>query len=241
MQEALPAGWYPSPTDYFGQWMSYWDGQRWTSIPARLATKKEQEEFEWPDPPPPAEAKTLDSMSDVVLDQATLLGGFGYPLVQNGLCRLEFKEAGVTITGQGALQVETMSISYPEVTTLSIGGAGKIREGGGFIGGGFGLEGFAIGASIAGLLNAMTTKHRIETLVGIQTEQGELVFLCTTVEPAALELALSRARASVRKSSARTPRSEAGVAEELSKLADLVERGFLDREEFDRAKERLLG
>jgi hypothetical protein len=240
MEEAKLAGWYPSPTDYSGQWMSYWDGVDWTSVPARLASKREQGEFEWPDPPPPPTAQTLDSVSEVLLDGVTLLGGFGYPLIQNSLCGLEFKELEVAITGQGATGAEVVSISYSELTDLSVGGAGKIREGGGFVGGGFGLEGFAIGATVAGLLNAMTTKHRIETLVGLQTERGELVFLCTTMEPSALELSLSRVRSFTRKRSGGLPSREAGVAEELSKLADLVERGFLDREEFDRVKGRLL-
>jgi hypothetical protein len=240
MQEIQPAGWYPSPADYSGQWMSYWDGKRWTSIPARLATKREQEEFEWPDPPPPPEAETLDSLSNVLVEEALLLGGFGYPLVQNSLCSVEFEETTVSVAGFGASGPETLSLPYSELTSLSVGGAGKIREGGGFVGGGFGLEGFAIGASVAGLLNAMTTKHRIETLLGLQTHEGELVFLCTTIEPASLELALSRVRALLRNAMNKAHQPEAGVAEELSKLADLVERGFLDREEFDLAKQRLL-
>ncbi|HWN74077.1 MAG TPA: SHOCT domain-containing protein [Solirubrobacterales bacterium] len=221
--------------------MSYWDGDGWTSIPARLASRKEQEDFEWPDPPPPVGAKTLESVSEIHLDELTLLGGFGYPLVQNSLCRLEFHEREVLVTGQGASSTETLSILYSELTSLSISGAGKIREGGGFVGGGFGLEGFAIGASVAGLLNAMTTKHRVETLVGLQTDRGEMVFLCTTVEPPSLELELSRVRSLLRKQPDNPHKQEAGVAEELSRLADLVERGFLDREEFNRAKDRLLG
>jgi hypothetical protein len=240
MQEAQPAGWYPSPSDYSGQWMSYWDGMGWTSIPARLATGREQDEFDWPDPPPPPEAETLDTLSHVLVEGALLLGGFGYPLVQNSLCRVEFEETEVVVAGLGASGPETLSIPYSDLASLSVGGAGKIREGGGFVGGGFGFEGFAIGTSIAGLLNAMTTKHRIETLLGLQTHQGELVFLSTTIEPAALELALSRVRAVLRQASNTARLSETGVAEELNKLADLVERGFLDRDEFDRAKERLL-
>jgi hypothetical protein len=240
MQEAQPAGWYPSPSDYSGQWMSYWDGSDWTSIPARLATKNEQEEFEWPDPPPPPEVETLDSVSNVLIEDALLLGGFGYALVQKSACHLDFGEAEVTVAGWGASGPKNFSIPYVELTSLSIGGAGKVQEGGGFAGGGFGLEGFAIGATVAGLLNAMTTRHRIETVIGLQSRQGELVFLCTTIEPASLQLSLSRVRALVRQASNTAQASEPGVAAELSKLADLVERGFLDRDEFDRAKERLL-
>jgi len=228
----------PGPA-HTGQWLSYWDGENWTSLPPRLASGKEQEEFEWADPPPPLEAQTLDTLNEVHLDEVQLLGGFGYPLVQNSLCQLAFNETEVVVAGQGASGRETVSIPYVELKSLSVGGAGKVREGGGFVGGGFGLDGFAVGASVAGLLNAMTTKHRIETLVGLQTERGEMVFLSTAVEPAALELALSRARALVRSASAGSPQ-QAALAEELSKLADLVEKGFLDRDEFDRAKKRLL-
>jgi hypothetical protein len=240
-RDDLPKGWYPSPTDYSGQWMRYWTGEEWSHIPARLASRKERDAFDWPVPPPPEGMRTLDESAELYLEGLTLLGGFGFPLVQQALCDVEFDETQITIAGQGAAELETLTIDLEEVRDISVGGAGRIREGGGFIGGGFGLEGFLIGASVASILNATTTKHRIETILGIRCEEGELVFLCTTVQPSALELALSRQRATVRRSVAPAPPTGPSFAEELTRLADLVDRGFLDRSEFEKAKAKLLG
>ena len=139
---------------------------------------------------------------------------------------------------QGADQV--LTISYSDLTNLSVEGPGKIREGGGFAGGGFGVEGFAIGAAAAGVLNSLTTRHRIETLIGLQASERELVFLCTSVEPSVLEIQLSRVRGLLRSSHA-SEKVETNLAAELERLADLVERGFLARDEFDRLKRRMIG
>lgn len=92
------------------------------------------------------------------------------------------------IEGPGQDGIEITKIPYAEMTNLSIQGPGKIREGGGFIGGGFGIEGFFIGAATASVLNSLTTRSRIETLIGLQLGARELVFLCTAVEPPVLEL-----------------------------------------------------
>jgi len=143
------------------------------------------------------------------------------------------------IEGPGKDGNETTRISYAELTNLSIQGPGKVREGGGFIGGGFGIEGFVIGAATASVLNSLTTRSRIETLIGLQLGAKELVFLCTTVEPGVLELQLSRLRGFLRASGG-SPAPAGDLATQLTKLADLVERGFLERGEYDELKRRLL-
>ncbi len=152
---------------------------------------------------------------------------------------MKFSATGTVITGPGQGGIETTRVAYAEITNLSIGGPGKIQEGGGFIGGGFGLEGFAVGAGAAGVLNALTTRNRIETLIGLRTDSGELVFLCTSVDPPTLGLQLSRVRALVQSASSAN-QSRGDTVTQLEKLADLVDRGYLNRSEYDALKQSLL-
>lgn len=72
-------------------------------------------------------------------------------------------------------------------------------KGGGFIGGGFGLDGAVSGMLIAGVLNALTTRTSVLTVVALTTTDGEVWFANTSVEPAALRVELAPAFVMVRR------------------------------------------
>src|SRR4051812_24548793 len=93
-----------------------------------------------------------------------VLGGFGWDLRPGHLYRLDFDTAGITLAD---LQTESIAATagYQEIISLDIGGPGEVTSGGGFIGGGFGLEGAALGMLAAGLLNALTTRSKIVTIL----------------------------------------------------------------------------
>jgi hypothetical protein len=196
-----------------------------------------------PKPLPSSAARPRQTLSDpqpFALNQVRLLGGYGFPLETVQLYALEFAADRILVHPPRAFG-EPTSIPYSEVTQFSIGGAGKVREGGGFIGGGFGLTGFAIGLAASTALNAATTRTRIETVIALQTEAGELVFLSTSVEPAALELRLAWVKGQIRNVSAAPTEAAGGdVTEKLERLANLLDKGLLDRAEFDALKAKLL-
>jgi hypothetical protein len=195
-----------------------------------------------PKPLPSSAARPRRTLSDpqpFALNQVRLLGGYGFPLETVQLYALEFAADRILVHPPRAFG-EPTSIPYSEVTQFSIGGAGKVREGGGFIGGGFGLTGFAIGLAASTALNAATTRTRIETVIALQTEEGELVFLSTSVEPASLELRLAWVRGQIRKGSAVPIEAGGDVTEKLERLANLLDKGLLDRAEFDALKAKLL-
>jgi hypothetical protein len=231
------AGWFPDPEDATGKWLRYWDGEDWIDVPPRLASNRERERYVWPAAPSP---KTLDQEGEVGLAGLLLLGGHGFPLFAESRYDLHFGPDAVLIEGPGPEGVTTTTIRYSDLTNLSIEGPGKVREGGGFVGGGVGIEGFFIGAAAAGVLNSLTTRTRVETLIGLQAGAHELIFLCTAIEPSALSLRLSRLRGLLRTTDSDGRDSGDDPATQLSKLADLVERGFLEREEYETLKRRLL-
>lgn len=140
-------------------------------------------------------------------------------------------------------------VPYGQVEQVEIGGPGLIRRGGGFVGGGFGVTAIE-GMAIAAVLNGLTTRTSIKTIVRIQGTGCELFLLLTSVTPEQLRIELSRPLGAIR--SARAMEVAGGIqhgalavsfspVEELTKLADMLEKGLLTRDEFDLMKAKLIG
>lgn len=147
-------------------------------------------------------------------------------------------------------QAEILSeVPYGEVEDVEIGGPGLVKTGGGFVGGGFGARGAIEGMAIAAVLNALTTRTSIKTIVRIQGTDCEFFLLHTKVTPEQLRIELSRALGAIRSARARevpsggrqqAPVTSASPVGELTKLAGMLENGLLTRDEFDQLKARLL-
>jgi Short C-terminal domain len=90
------------------------------------------------------------------------------------------------------------------------------------------------------VLNALTTKTKIKTIVRIQATRCEFFMLCTSTLPEALRISLSQALSTIRQARATANRPEDGRAEslvnQLAKLATMLENGLLTRDEFERMK-----
>ena len=71
------------------------------------------------------------------------------------------------------------------------------------MGGGFGLEGMAVGMTIAALLNSASTREGVTTYLRIETEDAELHVLEESMEPQTLRILLSPLYVAVRNRSAR--------------------------------------
>jgi len=130
-------------------------------------------------------------------------------------------------------------VPYSHIEDVEIGGPGLVKTGGGFIGGGLGVNGAIEGMALASVLNGLTTRTSIKTVLRIQGTGCELFFLSTTITPEQLRIAMSRPLGAIR--SARAATAPPSLAGELSKLAGMLEKGLLTREEFDLMKGRLIG
>jgi hypothetical protein len=148
-------------------------------------------------------------------------------------------------------QAEVLAeVPYSEIEDIEIGGPGLVRTGGGFAGGGFGVQGAVEGMAIAAVLNAMTTRTSIKTVVRIQGTHCELFLLHTAATPEQLRIQLSRPLAAIRYERAAlgagasqqpTAAVPASPVEELTKLAGMLEGGLLTHEEFELMKAKILG
>ena len=139
-------------------------------------------------------------------------------------------------------------VLYGQVEDVEIGGPGIVKSGGGFAGGGFGLAAVE-GMAIAAALNALTTRTSVKTVMRIQATACELFLLHTKLPPEQLRIEMSgpltairaaRAAGAAAQEQGRAARVSSPV-EELAKLAAMLEKGLLTREEFNLMKAKLLG
>ena len=189
----------------------------------------------------------------VVLPGCRLIGGSGFDIERpgEGTWDVIFKDDQVllhqvvrSITGDNYRGPgQTLEIGWAGLS-VDIGGAGAMRKGGGFIGGGFGLAGAAAGMLTASALNAMTSSTSIDTVIHLQAPSGELFFHYDQQTPEVLRRTLSPVFTRLRQGQPSGPpqgnASASGVVDQLHKLADLLERGLLTPEEFAELKSDLL-
>ena len=181
-----------------------------------------------------------------LLHRCKYIGGAYLQLRPEVLIDLAFREDRLEIydhpSTAGSPPRET--IPFSKSFKLELTGPGKVTKGGGFFGGGFGLIGAAEGMAIAGLLNAMTKKTTILTLIGIADAKCEGFFVNSTVTPDNLRRALSPVFVRLRRYEAidekAPPPSDDDLSSRLERLAKLHSAGALTDSEFAEAKAVLL-
>jgi hypothetical protein len=176
--------------------------------------------------------------ADAVLRDSTHLGGHGFPLTVGQQYDLVFRPDALTVFANGDVQ---WSVSIADVREADISGRGVVTRGTRLIGGGFGLEGAAIGIGIASVLNSLTTRTEMETVLRIRTSEGEAFFHYGSATPAALRITLSRFFGSVAANRGGSAvAAETSLVDEFERLAALRREGMISDIEFLEAKQRLL-
>lgn len=107
-----------------------------------------------------------------------LLAGHGADIPVKMVCTVTCSSDGLTIAPIDRSMPE-VRYSYRDLVSFEVGGPGLIQRGGGFIGGGFGIAGAAV-------LNTITTKSSIRTLVRITADRAYYVLFTGSVTPEAL-------------------------------------------------------
>jgi hypothetical protein len=170
-----------------------------------------------------------------VVQRCRVLGGHGLPPRVGEIWELVFTDDEIRLVD---MALGETAVPLSDVTAIEIGGPGAKKQGGGFIGGGFGLGGAAEGMLIASALNMLTTRTSIDTVICIQTKTAELFLHHGEATPDALRMQLSPAFTVLRQRLAggseahRSEPGETGAVEQLTKLAELLDRGLIDEEEF---------
>jgi len=162
------------------------------------------------------------------------IGGNGWEFLTNRKLIAGLGAAGLYLWDLEALKSYT--VHSKNITDINVGGPGTVRSGGGAMGGGFGLDGFLVGAAAATVLNILTSHKTTKTLVHVKSENSEIFLLISTMEPDETRIYLSPLFVSL-KSKSNTGAS--GIAEEIEKLVKLLADGHITGEEYANLKSRL--
>jgi len=169
----------------------------------------------------------------------TYLGGSGYGILEGSILKLSLSERSIDLLDPKSLS--QLSVLFAHIQGLEFDG-GVFQKGGGFMGGGFGLGGFVIGAASSAVLNKITTRTNIQTVMRILTSEGEMNFFTDEATPDQLDMALADVRTGIRNREVNPAPVNSGISqvEQLEKLVKLRDQGVLTNEEFDAQKSKIL-
>jgi len=185
-----------------------------------------------------------------IVRSCTYLGGAYMPLQAGAVVDLVFRETALEILAHPATVRSALlgSLVFNDRSAIEISGPGQVTKGGGFAGGGFGLVGAVEGIAIAGLLNAITTRTSIVTVLMVADDAHEAFFVNATMVPEDLRRLLSPVFVRLRQYQPRPEPSPAqtvsssnnDIVSKLERLSELRNSGILTEQEFNSAKVALL-
>lgn len=154
----------------------------------------------------------------LTLQRCTVLGSAGYQIPPGEQVTLIFSSARMLLDRADGT---CFSIPLLEIDSIDVSGPGAVKSGGGFVGGGFGVEGAIEGIAIATVLNALTSKSSTHTLLSFITNVGELHLHYQGMEPGALRVAMAPVYVALRALNADW------MARRVSVLESALQRGTL--------------
>lgn len=183
-----------------------------------------------------------------VLRGCDVLGGHGLPLASGSVQDLFFgaEELALRDCVEGRVRVR---VPYSSIQILDVGGPGAQQTGGGFVGGGFGLEGAATGMLVGTALSLLTTRTKIDTVICLRTDRSEIYFRTGKHTPDAVQMRLSKVFQALRQldadrapalSTSQGSAPDTSLADEIAKLAELYAQGSITDEEFAAFKAKLM-
>jgi hypothetical protein len=132
-------------------------------------------------------------------------------------------------------------MTYDEINSFDVGGPGAVKSGTRLWGGGFGLQGAAEGMLAASVINSLTSKVRVETVLTVRATLRGFVVVYAQETPEQLRIRLAGAIAQIegRQRTASTS-GETSVPDQLARLHELHSQGGLTDEEYATAKAKLI-
>ncbi|MHB8488476.1 MAG: SHOCT domain-containing protein [Candidatus Dormibacteria bacterium] len=170
-----------------------------------------------------------------VLHDFTLAASGGSRIPNGSRCVVDCGADGVRISAAAIEEI----IPYADIHALQITGS-TTRSSAGVFGGGFGVVGAVEGMLAASVINSLTSSTKVFSLVRIAARSAEYVCVSNTVDSGSLNMLMTPVQLRIRQAQATPPGATSSVADELTKLAELRDRGVLSETEFAAAKTRLL-
>lgn len=171
------------------------------------------------------------------------LGGYGFSdqVSPGSNCDLLFTNEGLWAT-RSRSSVPLIRSSYKDVIAIEFSGPERVTKGGGFIGEGFGVTGAPEGMIVASVLNALTTKTSIQSIIRWKAYSLELFFFTSEATAGDLRIKMSPVLGPVKPfvETPPPPTPEADALSQLERLASLHQQGIVDDEEFAELKRKII-
>ena len=190
-------------------------------------------------------AVSPDSSEVAVHPACTAIAAWGMPFHPGTLVSLAAtaSELHLTPIGVGERPVVWW---LSDVIALTFDGPGRVTTGRRFWGGGFDLVGAAEGILAAELLNRLTSKTTVNSFITAETDGHGVILHTSRLTPQQLRFtfagATHRVNARLRAGVASAQKEpEPGIAEQLERLHSLHRDGALTADEYQRAKDKVIG
>jgi hypothetical protein len=230
-------------------------GESWFSLEVQADSLNEFQE--WVDAIPVIWSKHLSDLTKAkrkapVVIQLTIIDGGGWSPSIGSQVDLSLTSSSMKMIGEAG-RGKTITVPFSELVEVEID-MHQSKRGGGFFGGGFGLQGAAEGMFEASVLNYLTTKFTSWYVLSIKGNSGwtigafgQDVSRSSKSDSGLLEIKSSLrplmdavAKNQSRKTSRKGVTSDS-VVDELARLAELKSSGMITDNEFKLAKNKILG
>jgi len=147
-------------------------------------------------------------------------------------------------------------LNIADIRSIRVAGPRDEGGGGGWIGGGFGVEGAAIGIAASAMLNALASDTTKRALIELTSLDAEFVGIIQGYDAETIESAMTPMYVHLRRLLEHKPSTEgpsedrmnhegapeiASVIEDLERISSLRQTGHLSEAEFERLKREILG
>lgn len=177
------------------------------------------------------------------VEECVLLGGHGYDtdFTPETRCKLYFTKRGIRVNLENSW-IPRFQKSYADTTTLEFSGPGIVKSGGRFVAAGFGLTGAAEAMIVTSIVNKLTTRTKIHTMIRYQANDLEAFFFHSVETPEQLRIRLSAVVGRIR-SGNEVPSASVStdMFTELERLGKLYQDGVITGEEFSVMKQKIIG
>jgi uncharacterized protein (DUF983 family) len=194
-------------------------------------------------------SQDLEPDADRRAISGVIVASTGFPRLARGIrCQLTFSAEQIVVLALGASGDYQQIATVPyEDALLRVDGRGAMSstQGGGIIGGGFGVQGFVEGALIASAINSVTRKTTtsVETFIHLNARGREMLLFNQEVTPQVLQVRMAPVFARIEAAKTRTSSPSQPVRDRVALLKELGElraSGVLTEDEFQAEKARIL-
>ena len=135
---------------------------------------------------------------------------------------------------------EAALLPTDQILEFEVSGPGSVVETPGIVGGGFGLEGALKGMAFASVLNKLGEKRFTQTFLKVVGSSWTFSLVTDELDVVDVKARAPLMVSQLSESTSSDLPSNAGITEQLERLADLHKQGLLSDAEFSAAKTRIL-